>query len=49
MQPQIREWWLRTQHPEHPELFGSWLGFGAWIDNEILVISNEVQVSKDIK
>ena len=31
-----------TQHPEHPELVGSWLGFGAKKDNEIKVISNEV-------
>ena len=37
-----------TQHPEHPELVGSWLGFGARKDNEIKAISNEVQVLKDI-
>ena len=37
-----------TQHPEHQELVGSWLGFGAKKGNEIKVISNEVQVSKNI-
>ena len=37
-----------TQHPEHPELVGSWLDLGARKDNEIIVISNEVQVSKNI-
>ena len=46
VQPQVREWWLRTQHLEHPELVGSWVDFGAWIDNEIRVISNEVKCQR---
>ena len=41
MEPQIQEWWLRTQHPEHPELVGSWVDFGARIDKKIRKISNE--------
>ena len=34
VQPQVREWSLRTQHPEHPELVGFWLDFKGQIDNE---------------
>ena len=40
VQPQVREWWLRTQHPEHPKLVGSWIDYGAWIDKKIREISN---------
>ena len=41
VEPQIQEWWLRTQHLEHPELVGSWIDFGAWMDKKIRKISNE--------
>ena len=46
VQPQVREWWLRTQHLEHLELVGSWVDFGAWIDKDISKISNEVKRQK---
>ena len=47
VQPQVRkEWWLQTQHPEHPEHVGSWVYFRAWIDKDISKISNEVKSQK---
>ena len=44
VQPQVREWWLRTQHLEILELVGSWVDYGAWIDKEIRKISNKISV-----
>ena len=46
VQPQVREWWLRTQHPDAPELVKPWVDFGAWIDKDISKIGNEVKSQK---
>ena len=46
VQPQVREWWLRTQHPDAPELVKSWVDFRAWIDKDISKIGNEVKSQK---